>query len=106
MNKKLKDFLNYLESETSIIYDLSTISPTQNLMDSEDKPICVNVLGINNGTFGLAVISCNCNECKDIIGAEVLYIDESEFHEAQYIQKMIRDVFPSIQVGLRNSTED
>ena len=106
MNKKLKDFLNYLESETSIIYDLSTISPTQNLMDSEDKPICVNVMGINNGTFGLAVISCNCNECKDIIGAEVLYIDESEFHEAQYIQKMIQDVFPSIQVGLRNSTED
>jgi hypothetical protein len=39
MNKKLKDFLNYLEWETSIIYDLSTISPTQNLMDSEDKPL-------------------------------------------------------------------
>jgi hypothetical protein len=106
MNKKLKDFLNYLESETSIIYDLSTISPTQNLMDSEDRPICVNVLGINNGTFGLAVISCNCNECKDIIGAEVLYIDESEFHEAQNIQSKIQNAFPSIPVGLRNSTKD
>ena len=106
MNKKLKDFLKYLASETSISYDLSTISPTQKFMYSEDEPVCVNVLGFNNGTFGLAVISCNCNECKDIIGTEVLYIDESEFYEAQYFQKMIQDVFPSIKVGVRNSTED
>jgi len=106
MNKKLKDFLYYLETETSITYDLSTISPTQKLIDPEDKPICVNVLGINNGAFGLAVISCNCNECKDIVGAEVLYVTESEFHEAQNIQSMIQNAFPSIPVGLRNSTED
>jgi hypothetical protein len=103
MNKKLLDFLNYLASQTSVIYDLSTISPTQNLRDSEDKPVYVNILGINNGTFGLAVISCNCNECKDIIGAEILYIDESEFYEAQFIQEMIQNVFPFIQVGLRRA---
>jgi hypothetical protein len=103
LNKKLKDFLNYLASETSITYDLSTISPTQILRNSEDKPICINVLGINNGTFGLTIISCNCNECKDIIGAEVLYIHETEFYKAQYIQKMIQNVFPFIQVGLRRT---
>jgi hypothetical protein len=106
MNKKLKEFLYYLETETSITYDLSTISPTQKLKDSEDKPICVNVLGINNGAFGLTVITCDCKECKNVIEVEVLYVDESEFHEAQNIQSMIQNAFPLIPVGLRSTEED
>jgi hypothetical protein len=33
-------------------------------------------------------------------------VAESEFHEAQNIQSMIQNAFPSIPVGLRNSTKN
>jgi len=64
MKKNVKDFLKYIEKETSISFDLSTISPTQKMRDSVKRPILINVVAINNGTLGLTVISCGCINAK------------------------------------------
>jgi hypothetical protein len=107
MKKNVKNFLSYLEKETSIIFDLSTISPTQKLRNSINQPICINVLGINEGTLGITVISCGCKDCKNVIGVEILYgANGGELIDAQQVQNQIKTAVPSIPVGLRNVKEN
>lgn len=103
MLKKVKHFLNYLENETSITCDFSTISPTQKIKNHINQPILINVLGINERTFGLAVVRCGCKKCKNIIGVEILYREKfSEEDEARIIQNQIKSAIPSLQVEVRN----
>jgi hypothetical protein len=107
MEKNIKDFLNYLEKETSISFDISTMSPTQKILNSINRPVLINVLGINECTLGLTVISCDCKSCKEIIGVEILYGENgSELFDAQQVQNQIETAVPSIPVGLRNVREN
>ena len=106
MKKNVRDFLKYLEKETSITFDISTISPTQKLLNSMNRPVLINVLGINEGSLGLTVLSCGCKRCKNIIGVEVLYgKNEGELYDAQIVQNQIRVAVPSMPVELRNVNE-
>ena len=106
MKKNVKDFLKYIEKETSITIDLTTISPTQKIVNSVNQPILINVLGINQGTLGLAVMSCGCKNCKNVMGVEVLYsANAGELSHAQIVQDQIKSAVPSIQVELRDVKE-
>ena len=106
MKKNKKDFLKYIEKETSITIDLTTISPTQKTVNSVNQPILINVLGINQGTLGLAVMSCGCKNCKNVIGVDVLYGQNgSELNDAEFVKKQIKSAVPSIQVELRDVKE-
>jgi hypothetical protein len=63
----------------------------------------INVLGINEGTFGIAIVRCGCKKCKNVIGVEILYRGiNSEEDEAKNIQKQIKTAIPSLQVEIRN----
>ena len=107
MKKNIKELLKYLEKETTITFDLSIASPTLKLFNSANQPIRVNVLGINEGTLGLTVISCGCKKCKKIIGIEILYgANGSDNSQAQLIQKEIISAVPSIGVVIRDVIED
>ena len=107
MKKNVKDFLKYIEKETSITVDLRTVSPTQKLRNSINQPILINVLGINQGTLGLAVMSCGCKKCKNVIGVEVLYgANAGELSHAKSVQNQIKSAVPSIEVELRNVNEN
>ncbi len=106
MKKNVKGFLNYLEKETAITFDLSTVSPTQKMLNSINHPILINVLGINEGTLGLTVLSCGCKKCQQIIGVEILYGENgSELSDAQCVQNQIKAAVPSIPVRSRNVKE-
>jgi len=103
MKKNIKDFITYLEKETPITFDLSSVSPTQKLRNAFNQPIRINVFSINYGLLGLTIISCGCKSCKEIIGVEILYGPlPSEFYDAKTVQKQIRDAVPSLSVELRN----
>lgn len=107
MKKNVRDFLNYLEKETSITIDLTTISPTQKLRNSINQPILINVLGINQGTLGLAVMSCGCKNCKNVIGVGVLYGQNgSELSDAEFVKSQIKSAAPAMQVEIRLVDED
>lgn len=107
MKKHVKDFIKYLEKETSVTFELSTVSPTQTLRNSKNQPVHINVLGINEGTLGLTVISCGCKKCKQIIGVEILYgVNENELPEALYVKNQIEKAVPTMPVDLRNVLED
>jgi hypothetical protein len=106
MKKNVKDFLNYLEKETSITFDFSTISPTRKLVNSINQPVLINVLGINEGILGLTVISCGCKRCKEIIGVEILYgANDNDLYDAEIVQNQIKTAIPSLPVELRNVKE-
>ncbi len=106
MKKNVKYFLNFLEKETSITFDLSTISPTQKLRNSINQPVLINVLAINEGTLGLAVISCGCKSCNEIIGVEILWREHGmELCDALNVQYQIKTAVPTISVELRNAKE-
>ena len=103
MKKNVKHFLNFLEKETSITFDLSTISPTQKLRNSIKQPVLINVLAINEGKLGLAVISCGCKSCKEIIGVEILWREHGmELCDALNVLYQIKTAVPTISVELRN----
>jgi hypothetical protein len=103
MKKNIKDFISYLEKETTITFDLSTVSPTRKLRNSINQPVLINVLGINYGSLGLTIISCGCKSCKEIIGVEVLYgALPSEFYDAKIVQSQIKKAVPTLSVELRN----
>lgn len=103
MKKNVKDFINYLAKETTITFDLSTISPTQRIRNAINRPVLINILGINYGSLGLTIISCGCKSCKEIIGVEILYgALPSEFYDAKSVQSQIRAAVPSISVEVRN----
>jgi hypothetical protein len=107
MKKNVKDFLKYLEKETSITIDLTTASPTEKIYNSINQPVLINVLGINQGKLGLAVISCGCKNCKNVISVEVLYgANAGEFTHAKSVQNKIKSVVPTIEVKLRNVNEN
>jgi hypothetical protein len=107
MKKHVKDFLKYLEKETSITFELSTASPTQKIHNCKNQLIHINVLGINKGTLGLTVISCGCKKCKQIIGVEILYgAYENELPTALYVKNQIEKAVPTMPVDLRNVLED
>jgi hypothetical protein len=106
MKKNVKDFLKYLEKETSITFDLLTISPTQKLCNSINQPIHINVLGINDGQLGLTVISCGCKKCKNIIGIEVLFGENGgELYDAVIVQNQLKIAVPTMPVKIRNVDE-
>ena len=107
MKKHVKDFLRYIEKETSVTFELSTVSPTQTFRNCKNQPVHINVLGINEGTLGLAVISCGCKRCKQIIGVEILYgSNGNEFSDALNVKNQIEMAVPTLPVELRNVTED
>ena len=102
MKKNVKDFMKYLEKETDIEVDLETISPTQRITNSLNNPIHVNVVGINQGTLGMAVFSCGCRNCKNLTGIEILFGQNgSELHDAEIVKNMIKSVVPTIPVEIR-----
>jgi hypothetical protein len=106
MKKNVKDFLNYLEKETTITFDVSTISPTQRLRNSINRPVLINVLGINECKLGLTIISCGCKNCKEIISVEILYGENgSELLDAQKVKNQLKTAIPSMSVELRNVKE-
>ena len=101
MKKNVKDFLKYLEMETSITIDLSTISPTQKTVNSINYPIYVNVVAINGGTLGLVVISCGCKNCNNITGLDILYgKNGSELFDAEFVKKQIKSAVPTMPVTI------
>jgi hypothetical protein len=103
MKKNVKEFINYLEKETTITFDLSSVSPTQKLRNAINQPIRINVFSINYGLLGLAIISCGCKSCKEIIGVEILYGPlTSEYYDAKNVQSQIKAAVPSLSVELRN----
>lgn len=107
MKKNVRDFLLYIEKETSINVDLSTVSKTHKTVNSINYPIHVNVVGINKGLMGLAVISCGCKNCKNITGIEVLYGQNgSEIIDAQIVKKQIKSAVPAMQIQIRNVDDD
>lgn len=106
MKKNVRDILIYLKKETTISFDISTISPTQKLCNSINRPVLINVLGINECTMGLTVISCGCKRCKEIIGVEILYGENgSELFDAQQVQNQIKTAILSMSVEIRNVRE-
>lgn len=107
MRKNVRDFLKYLESDTSITVDLSTTSKTQKTVNSINYPILVNVVGINDGKLGLAVITCGCQNCKNICGVEVLYgKNGSDISDAQLVKEQIKTAVPAMQVEIRLIDDD
>ena len=107
MKKNIRDFLKYLEKETPITVDLSTISPTIKTVNSINYPIYVNVLGINEGTLGLAIISCGCKNCKNIAGLEVLYgKNGGHVLDAELVKQQIKSAIPAMPVQIRNVDEE
>lgn len=105
MKKNVKAFINYLEKETPITCDLSTISPTQTITNINNELLLVNVVAINNGDFGLSIFSCGCENCDNVLDVEILYggnDGENELPEAKLIQNQIRKAFPDMTVELRN----
>ena len=107
MKKNVRDFLNYLEKETSISIDLSTISPTIKTVNTTNNPICVNVVGINHGTLGMTVISCGCKNCKNIICVEVLFgKNGGEISDAEFVKEQIKSAVPAMPVEIRNVDDD
>ena len=107
MKKNIKDFLRYLEKETVITVDLETISPTQRIVNSFNRPIHINVVGINEGTMGLVVFSCGCKNCKKLTGIEILYGQNgSEINDAKIVRNQIKSVVPSIPVEIRLVDEE
>jgi len=106
MKKNVKDFLNYLEKETSISVDAPSILPTKKFHDSINQRILVNLLSINQHTLGMAVICSGSKNSKNITGVEVLYgVNYGELSYAESIQQQIMSTVPSIQVELRDVKE-
>lgn len=107
MKRKVKDFLKYLKIKTSINVDLSTISPTIKTVNSINYPIQVNVVAINDGIMGLAIISCGCQNCKIVLGLEVLYgKNGSEINDAEFVKKQIKSAVPAMPVQIRNVDDE
>lgn len=102
MKKNVKDFLRYLEMETDITVDLTTLSPSEKLVSSINRPIDVNVVNINEGTMGLAIFSCGCKNCKELTGMEIIYGENgSELSDAEIVKKQINTIVPAIPVEIR-----
>lgn len=102
MKKNVKNLIKYLEMETSITIDLSSISPTRRTVNTFNHPICLNIVGINDGTLGLAIISCGCKNCKNILCIEVLYCQNgAELFNAKQVMNQIQSAVPSIPVAIR-----
>ena len=101
MKKNVKEFLKYLEMETSITVDLSTASPTRKGFNINNQPICVNVVGIYDGAFGLAVYACGCKNCKKIVGVEVLYCCNEIESDALDVKNQIEMAVTSVPVEIR-----
>jgi len=107
MKKNVKNFLKYLETETSIQIDLASKSKTLKTVNSLNSPICINVFGIYEGTLGLAIISCGCKKCKNIIGIEVLYgLNDSEINDAILVKELIISAVPEMQVEISHVDEE
>jgi len=107
MNKKVIDLLEYLECESDIKVDYSTISKTQKIVNSINQRLKVNVVAINDGSFALAIVRCgekcdDCDNCSNIFaGLEVLYNSPSLKKNAKDIKHKITKVFPTMQIEIR-----
>jgi hypothetical protein len=103
MKKNVRDFINYLIKETTITVDIPINTTTQKERNIKNQPVHINVLGIKDGTLGIAILSCGHKSCKEIIGVEILWHDQGiEFCNAVAIQNEIRTALPSLSVELRN----
>jgi len=102
MKKNVIAFLKYLEKETDITVDLTTISPTEKLVSSINRDIDVNVADINEGTMGLVVFSCGSKNSKKLTGMEIIYGNNgSELCDAEIVKDQINRVVPEIPVEIR-----
>ena len=107
MKKNVKDFLNYIEKETSIAIDLTTASSTQKFSNLIGKPVLVDVVGINKSTLRLVVKSCGCKNCNNVICIDILHGDHAgELSHAKRFMNEIKSIVPTIDVTLTNVTYD
>lgn len=79
MKKEIRNFIEYLSSETNITFDIDTCYKTTIKNGVDKHNFYQYVMGIQNKSLGFRMITCGCDKCKgkNIIGVEVLYhLDE------------------------------
>ena len=106
MNKTLLKFIKYLGIETSINWDLSSLTATQKFTDPDDGPLYVNSISLNDLTVMLIIISNGSNKDKKIKRLEVFYGNGCNFNNALSLKCKINNAAPSIPISLTNSIED
>ena len=98
MKKKIETFLRFLEDETTIDIHYQTFSAPEKFTDSNGKKCRTNLIIIGNRPCLLKITSSSTRGEKKILGLEILYMDDSGLFEAEYIQKKMKLVIPSIPV--------
>jgi len=110
--KLLLEFLEYLNKETTIDVLFETMSPAQKIFNDLNQKMKVNIVGIKNGTLGLAVFTCaekceKCNNCPNLIpGCEVLYHDSTFEDDADLVIAELKSKFPNMQFEKRLTTNN
>ncbi len=99
MRKHVKDFINFLEKETTLPIDSTIQSTTERFFNSYGDPVNVDTAVIDN-KMALRVFSCGHRKCKNITGLQIFYGHSSDLSDAEIAMLMIKQAVPKIPIEL------
>ena len=103
--KIVLDFLNYLEKETPMRFDLSNLKGEWTWVTSTVEGITVSMpaelytVNITNYKMTMVLRYCPCECCQKVVYVELVINDrDSEFVNANIVMRQIKKAVPDMQV--------
>ena len=103
--KSILDFLKYLEKETPISFDMSTLSGVYEWVTSTVDGLTISMpaefytLNVTNYRMAMILRYCPCECCHKVVYVELLINDrDTEFVNANIVMRHIKKAVPDMPV--------
>lgn len=106
IQENVTSFLNYLELETTIPINTSSLTAPSEHVDSEGRNLCINAVLIGERPVLLVITSNISKEYVKIFILEIICSFDNLIPDALSFQKEIESAFPSVPVKIRRSFEE
>lgn len=105
MKKTITSFLKYIELETSIRFDISTLSSTYKSENLDGAVEYINLVYNADRTYALLITSSGPNRKQKIGSLDVYYEEEFDFNRVFLSASKIKSVIHDIPVTLVHAVE-
>jgi hypothetical protein len=105
MKKKITSFLKYIELETSIVFDIATLSDTYKDEYYNSKATFTNYVYSRSWSMSLGITSSGPNRKQKIDKLDVYYEEEFEFNKAFLLASRIKSAIPDIPMTIVHAVE-
>jgi hypothetical protein len=105
--RKVLDFLNYLEKETTLKFDIASLSGITECLDIDVKskdvkniPVKFHFVKVNFFALEIVLPFCECEYCNKIAYLQILISGEDQTDAAEFVKKQIHKAVPYMTVFL------